>query len=68
MANKKSLLVGLTSDHPQSVGQPQLAADRVRMTKGLARQQRAGVLFLNHVVSGYPVGLRYDDELEVEWG
>jgi hypothetical protein len=49
------------------MGQPQLAADRVRMTKGLARRQRAGVI-PNHVVSGYPVGLRYDDELEVEWG
>lgn len=33
-----------------------------------ARRQRAGVLFPNYVVSGYPVGLRYDDELEVEWG
>ena len=33
-----------------------------------ARRQRAGVLFPNFLVSGYPVGLRYDDELEVEWG
>jgi hypothetical protein len=33
-----------------------------------ARRQRAGILFPNYVVSGYPMGLRYDDELEVEWG
>jgi hypothetical protein len=30
-------------------------------------RQRAGRLFPNYVVSGYPVGLRYDDELKVEW-
>jgi hypothetical protein len=33
-----------------------------------ARRQRAGVLFPNYVMSGYLPGLRYDDELEVEWG
>jgi hypothetical protein len=33
-----------------------------------AQRQRAGILFPNYVVSGYPMGLRYDDELEVEWG
>jgi hypothetical protein len=32
-----------------------------------ARRQRTGILFPNYVVSGY-LGLRYDDELEVEWG
>ena len=31
------------------------------------RHQRTGILFPNYVVSGYPVGPRYDDELEVEW-
>jgi hypothetical protein len=32
------------------------------------RRQQTGVLFPNYVASGYPVGLRYDDELKVVWG